>query len=125
MKRGLANIDGVRTRFRATVERYGSKANRWGSKQTLHLRSIVRATDSLEVADHVWFTVGNWCAGLTEGCEIEFDARVGDYIKGYVNHRHGIDDRTRDWKLNRPTNVVVLKSNRAEQPSLLADGESA
>jgi hypothetical protein len=40
---------------------------------------------------------------LQPGDIVEFDARVGDYVQGYVNNREYIDERILDYKLNRPT----------------------
>ncbi len=63
-------------------------------------------------ADHIWFTVGKTIlsAELKEGDKITFEARIGAYEKGYVNYKEFIDERTIDYKLNRPTNFRKVKT---------------
>jgi hypothetical protein len=45
---------------------------------------------------------------LSVGDKIQFDARVGEYVKGYVNWREQIDERTIDYKLNYQTKFIKL-----------------
>lgn len=113
MRKELRKMDGQRTRFRATVERFGSKTNYHGYPEPTILFKDVYHIESQELAcDHIWFTVGKTIAalGLTSGDTVEFDARVGSYMKGYVNYRKGIDESTLDYKLNRPTNFKKVES---------------
>lgn len=79
MRRELKKIEGKRTRFRATVERFGSKKNYHGFPEPTILYKDVVFADSLEIAcDHL-FTVGKTIAALMlkPGDVVEFDARVG------------------------------------------------
>lgn len=59
------------------------------------------------VTDHIWFTVGKTLKelNLKEGDEIEFNARISSYRKGYWK------DKT-DYKLNRMTKIIVVRQNR-------------
>jgi len=69
----------------------------------------VRFLETGELAtDHIWFTVGKTIRGLnlSIGEKIQFDARVTTYSKGYV--RGFIDERTVDFKLNRPTKFIKI-----------------
>lgn len=105
-RKHLEHLDGQRLRFRATVERFGMKRNYHGfPEETILLKRIIRVDTGKEVSDHLWFTVRKTIAALDlqPGDTVEFDARVSDYVKGYVNHREYIDERTIDYKLNRPT----------------------
>lgn len=110
MRKKLSDDVGVRKRFSALVERFGKKINFKGySEETILLKNI-RDVDSNEiVADHLWFTfsLAFQKAKITEGCNIEFDARVKDYVKGYVNKRIGINNRKKDFKLSNPTRIIV------------------
>jgi hypothetical protein len=106
MRKELKSIDGKRIRFRAVVERFGKKTNYHGyPESTILFKNVTRTDTSKQVTDHIWFTVGKTIEvlELQPGDIVEFDARVGDYVKGYVNNREYIDDRTLDYKLNRPT----------------------
>ena len=109
----LKTIDNERMRFSAIVGRFGTKTNYHGYPEpTVLLERVVRLDTGVMVTDHVWFSVGKTIAALdlSVGATIEFDARVGGYTKGYVNYRKGIDDRTTDYKLNRPTRIQVIQS---------------
>jgi hypothetical protein len=111
MRDQLALIDGERLRFKATVERFGTKPSfRGGPKPTMLVRDVKLLTTEQLVTDHLWFTVGKTIDQLylCPGDQIEFDARVGKYLKGYVSWRDGIDERELDYKLTRPTNFKLL-----------------
>lgn len=112
MRKDLKKMDGKRTRFRATVERFGTKKNYHGYPEPTILFKDVFVVDTQQIAcDHLWFTVGKTIAALmlNPGDTVEFDARVGVYVKGYVNHREYVDDRKMDYKLNRPTNFKKVE----------------
>lgn len=99
-----------RYRFRATVERFGKKRNRWAETRTILLGNIVLiSSDTTEhVADHLWFTVGVAWSSSDIGDIVEFDARVDDYEKGYqgrLAEERGEAWSETDWRLTRPTKV--------------------
>jgi hypothetical protein len=106
----LRKRDGDRFRCRAVVERFGTKpAFRGPPISTILLREVVDADTGARLTDHLWFTAGKWSACLAIGDEFEFEARVGDYVKGYQGRRDVYDAPvSRDWKLQRPTKVRVL-----------------
>jgi hypothetical protein len=111
MRKELGKKDGQRLRFKATVQRFGTKTNYHGyPEKTVLLSDVFFASDGSVAADHLWFSVGKTIdsLGLTEGAIVAFDARIGTYEKGYVNYRKGIDDRSQDWKLTRPTKFELL-----------------
>jgi hypothetical protein len=113
MRKELKAISGERVRFRAIVERFGKKTNYHGfPSPTILLKNVTFAETGKEATDHVWFSVGKTIEALDldAGTIIEFEARVGDYQKGYVNHREYIDERTIDYKLNRPTRFVKISA---------------
>jgi hypothetical protein len=114
MRKILKNQDGIRHRFKARVERFGTKTNYHGfPAPTLLLTDVRFASNNKPATDHIWFTVGKTIEKmeLQPGDIIEFDARVGEYVKGYVNHRDWTDERTIDYKLNRPTRIVKVNQN--------------
>lgn len=118
MRKDLKEMDGTRLRFRARVERFGSKTTyRDYEEKTILLKNITRVDNGLEVTDHLWFTVGKTidALDLQPGDMVEFDARVANYVKGYVNHRRGVDDRKVDYKLSRPTRFVRLADDSTKQ----------
>lgn len=74
--------------------RVGKKVNYEGySEDTILLKNIVDAETNKRVADHVWFsfTKGFEKTTLEEGVMLEFEARVKEYKKGYVNKAYKID----------------------------------
>ena len=111
MRKKLRNHNTHRLRFRAIVERFGKKRNYHGFyEETILLKQVFNTVSNELVTDHIWFTAGKtWLdLKLMPGDHVEFDARVGMYEKGYVNYRSGYDERTIDYKLNRPTKLVKL-----------------
>jgi hypothetical protein len=113
----LKKMHGKRMTFRAVVGGFSMKANRFGQAETILLKDVSRIDTGQVVTDHVWFTKGVSWAGLHEGDTVEFDARVGDYTKGYVNWREGIDERRLDYKLNNPTKVRKVEDKSHNPPT--------
>lgn len=114
MRSKLKSVVEKRLRFRAEVERFGTKPGYRGSasETTVLLKNVVFADNGRPATDHIWFTVGKMIAAQRWeiGDRVEFDARVGEYAKGYVNYREYIDERVIDYKLNRPTRFAKCAS---------------
>lgn len=111
MRKQLAKAEGERKKFTAVFTRFGKKVNYKGhSETTVLLSKITDAETNVVVADHLWFsfTAGFEKAGLKVGASIEFEARVKEYKKGYVNKTLKINERKRDYKLSHPTRVKHL-----------------
>jgi hypothetical protein len=107
----LSKRDGERFRCRATIGRFGTKPAYKGSPiRTIMLSNVRDVTTGALLTDHLWFTCGKWSDGIRVGNVIEFDARVGDYVKGYQGLRDLPDASPvgLDWKLQRPTKVCVV-----------------
>lgn len=104
MRKALAAVNGERSVYRGTFERFGVAANRFGVKPTLVL---VRVTDAAgaPVCDHLWFAVTKAFAALDlfPGDVVEFAGRVTPYRK-----RGGTD-----YKLSRPTQVRKVGDAKA------------
>ncbi|CAN5448129.1 hypothetical protein BH09BAC3_BH09BAC3_32570 [soil metagenome] len=115
MREGLAKSDGIRKKFRGIFACIGKKANYKGySEETILLNSIIDLETNQKVTDHIWFsfTKGFQDAGLKEGKEgsiVEFEARVKEYKKGYVNKAAGINQRHADYKLSNPTKIKIRR----------------
>jgi hypothetical protein len=112
MRKELAKMKRVRTTFVATFERYGTKSN-WNGfpEKTILLKDVMLKENNKIATDHIWFrmTKGFEKLGdLKQGNTIRFDARVNDYIKGYVNNRDFTDEREIDYKLNNPTKIQKI-----------------
>ena len=113
MRKELAKQEGLRKKFSATVSRFGAKVNYNGYKEeTILLKNIIDLENNKRVAEHVWFTYtkGFQEARLKEGSVIEFEARVKQYTKGYVNRRYGINNKSTDYKLSHPTKISVVSA---------------
>lgn len=111
MRKALGKDEGNRKRFRARFVKTGKKTGYTGySEETILLQNVRDVLTGLVVADHLWFayTRGFQGLALTPDCEIEFDARVREYTKGYVNKRAGVDQRRKDYKLSNPTKIKLL-----------------
>lgn len=113
MRKLLAKEAGERKKFRAAFVRVGRKVNFKGySEDTILLKEIMDTATSKVVTDHIWFAFskGFEKIELTEGVVIEFEARVKEYRKGYVNTLAGINNSAKDYKLSHPTKIKVIKN---------------
>jgi hypothetical protein len=111
MRKVLSQENGNRKKYRAVFSRFGKKTNYNGySEDTILLTKITDVEKNETVADHLWFsfTKGFESIQLTEGTVIEFEARVKEYSKGYVNSRYKINNRASDFKLSNPTKIKVI-----------------
>ena len=114
MRKDLAKIEGQRKKFRAIFSRLGKKTNYKGYPEpTILLTTIIDSETDKKIADHLWFglTKGFEEAGVKEGAEgatIEFEARIKEYKKGYINARYKINRQKLDYKLSHPTRVRVI-----------------
>ena len=91
------------------------------------LARVILADTGRHITDHVWFTLGKSWESYKVGEWVEFDARVGEYVKGYYKDKW-------DYKLNNPTKIkkvdltpedlATMKKNAlAEYEASLADWE--
>ena len=113
MRKELAKEEGQRKKFQAVFIRLGKKTSYKGySEDTLLVKNIKDTATNKIVADHIWFTFskGFEKIELVEGVIIEFEARVKEYRKGYVNHQYGIDNSNKDFKLSHPTKIKIVKT---------------
>lgn len=111
IRKALASGEGERKKFRAVFSRFGKKVNYKGySEMTVLLTQVAESETGAVVADHVWFgyTAGFEKVKLEEGVAVEFEARIKEYTKGYVNKKYGINNRKRDFKLSHPTKIKIL-----------------
>ena len=111
IRKRLKAQEGERKTFTASFTRFGKKTNYKGYSEMTVLLTDVTDTETQErVADHLWFsyTQGFEKAGIKEGNTVQFDARVKEYTKGYVNKQLQINQRKRDYKLSNPTRIKVL-----------------
>jgi hypothetical protein len=113
MRKELAAEKGKRKRFTAIAERLGKKTNYKGySEETILLKNVMDAETNVVMTDHIWFsyTKGFQDAGLSMGDLFEFEARVKEYRKGYVNKAYKINNSKTDFKLSHPTKIRRVKS---------------
>lgn len=113
MRRELGKEEGQRKKFQAVFVRLGKKTSYKGySEETLLLKQVKDVATNQIVTDHIWFTFtkGFEKIELTEGTLIEFEARIKEYRKGYVNNRYGIDKSSKDFKLSHPTRIQAVKT---------------
>ncbi|HEX5168458.1 MAG TPA: hypothetical protein VFW11_04750 [Cyclobacteriaceae bacterium] len=112
MRRRLGKSVGDRKVFKATFSRLGKKTNYRGYREdTILLIDVVDAETNESVADHVWFTHSKGFEGiaLKEGMRLQFEARIKEYRKGYVNARYKMNERGKDYKLSYPTKIKVIR----------------
>lgn len=108
MRELLQAEKGQRKRFRAIFSRFGKKMNYNGySEETVLLIDVVDAETEQVVTDHAWFslTKGFEKLNLVEGATLEFDARIKEYRKGYVNKKYGMNNSKTDYRLSHPTQI--------------------
>ena len=112
MRRALAKREGQRKKFQAIFSKIGKKINYKGySEPTILLTEIIEFDTQDRVCDHLWFsyTKGFEAVGMEEGDLIEFEARIKEYKKGYVNRRYSINNQKSDFRLSHPTKVKLIK----------------
>ncbi len=103
---------GERKKFRGTFVKLGKKKNYHGySEETILLKNIKDTSTGKVVADHLWFayTKSFQNISLVGGAQIEFEARIKKYNKGYRNVRYKIDQRRSDYKLSHPTKIAIVQ----------------
>jgi hypothetical protein len=108
MRIKLAAEEGKRKKFRGVFERIGKKTNFKGySEETVLLKTIIDVETNNVVADHVWFNYTKEFekASVTEGAMLEFEARIKEYKKGYVNRKLNFTSQAVDYKLSHPTKI--------------------
>lgn len=111
MRKQLAKQNGERKKFAAIFDRLGKKTGYQGySEETILLKNIIDLESNTIVADHLWFsfTKGFQDVNLAEGTRIEFEARVKEYSKGYVNKAYKINQKKKDYKLSHPTKIKIV-----------------
>ncbi len=113
MRLGLKKEAESRKKFRGLFVRIGRKAGFNGySQETILLKNIVDLESGVVVTDHIWLnlTKGFESTGIKEGTTLEFEARIKEYTKGYVNKHYKIDHQKKDYKLSHPTKFKVATS---------------
>lgn len=92
--------------FTGRFRRYGIKQGYQGREIDTALFVNILNKEGEKVTDHVWFnkTKGFQQLGMVvQGQLIQFEARVKEYFKGYINPRKGMFEQEKDYKLNYPT----------------------
>ena len=110
----LEPLLGKRLVFTGTFERYGTKSGWQGRVVPTMLWKDIHLEGQLQIlTDHLWFTVGKRFGAekFQQGDQIQFKATVDEYEKGYVNNREYVDERELDYRLSRPNNITLVKSN--------------
>ena len=111
MRKILKDSLGDRKRLVGTIVRLGKKKNYRGfSDETILLKNITDVETGNTVTDHAWFayTKSFQSIALLPGAQIQFEARIKEYEKGYRNARYKIDNRTIDYKLSHPTKISLV-----------------
>ncbi|OIN34151.1 hypothetical protein AO411_2028045 [Salmonella enterica subsp. enterica serovar Sarajane] len=107
----LKHLNGERLSFTAKISKFGMKSSFKGMPvKTILLVDIkIKGTDKI-LTDHVWFTAGKSWDDIHIGDQIEFDARITQYEKGYKGYRTDIYDRPvqTDYRLERPTKILKI-----------------
>jgi hypothetical protein len=106
---GLAASLNTRGKYTATVERFGVKPSYNSYPIPTILLVDVRDAKGDPVCDHVWFTVGKRLDELclSPGDTISFNARVTQYVKGYMGYRDDIYAPIEvDYRLSYPTKIT-------------------
>jgi hypothetical protein len=126
MRKELRKNNEKRLLFTGIVGCFGTKKNWHGFPEKTILFKDVKYESGDLATDHIWFTVGKTIASLElkEGDRISFEARIGRYMKGYVNYRECIDESIPDYKLNRPTKFKKIISDEAsiEKSKIMNEG---
>ena len=112
MRKQLEKQNNIRSSFTGIFERFGTKKNYHGFPEKTVLIKNIKDSGNNVVCNHLCFNYTKqfeFLGDLKQGSIIKFDARVKEYVKGYINHREFIDERTIDYKLSYPTKISVVK----------------
>lgn len=111
---------GTKHRFSAVVKQFGCKPGWRGMLQPTVLLVDV-CIGSNRVADHIWLTVGKQLDNLNlkPNDEINFDATIKTYSKGYVDNFTGYNNQWWDWGLERPHKIIKLEKEYQESSKLM------
>lgn len=96
--------------FTGRFERLGIKEYKDKYSPTILLCNV--KNDNEIVTDHLWFNYGKnflKLGKLVKGDILQFDGRVGEYIKGYKHYLN-------DYKIKNPTNVKLLSNAHHFKP---------
>lgn len=110
MRKELTKQNNTRSSFTGIFERFGTKINYHGFPEKTVLLKDIRNNKNEIICDHLWFNYTKQFQSLEDiklGDVVRFDARVKEYIKGYVNYRQFVDERTLDYKLSYPTKLKI------------------
>ena len=110
MRIKLAKENGTRKKFSAIFSRIGKKTNFKGySEETILLKEVKDLESNEIITDHIWFTYtkGFEQINLQQGVVLEFEARIKEYKKGYVNTSYKINHSKTDYKLSYPTKIKI------------------
>jgi hypothetical protein len=124
MRIGLKKELGKRKKFKGLFVRIGRKTGFNGfSQETILLKDIIDLENGALVTDHLWLnlTKGFEALSIKEGVALEFEARIKEYTKGYVNSRYKIDQQKKDYKLSHPTKFKIATPYQIEKKPDLAD----
>ncbi|HEV8514893.1 MAG TPA: hypothetical protein VGQ59_16525 [Cyclobacteriaceae bacterium] len=113
MRKELAKEEGKRKKFKALFDRVGKKVNYKNySEETILLKNVVDLETNKIIADHIWFsyTQSFIKASISVGDTLEFEARVKEYRKGYVNRNYKINNTSKDFKLSNPTKIKKVNN---------------
>ncbi|TAL70135.1 MAG: hypothetical protein EPN82_05850 [Bacteroidetes bacterium] len=94
-----------------TFKNTGTKSGWQGEILPTVLLTDIRDEQGNILTDHLWFNLTKQFEKLGEipaGTKLEFEARVKEYFKGYVNRWNDIDERRNDYKLSYPTKVRIV-----------------
>ncbi len=112
----LKKINHVRKTFTGTFLKKGIKSGFKGPLETILLADIKDESGKV-VTDHLWFnlTKGFKDADLKTDDEVQFDARVKSYKKGYRGRQYDgfYTPPSTDYKLSHPSKVKNLTASQS------------
>lgn len=117
MRKSLSKLNSRRISCIGIFVKYGTKSNWHGFPTRTVLLKNIKDMDGNLLTEHLWFngTKGFHALGeLKLGDVIEFDARVKEYTKGYVNWRKDVDEREVDFKLSHPSKIRKLNKESSK-----------
>jgi len=119
MRKALKELGDYRGTFTGVFARYGSKHGWRGAVVRTLLFTDVRHKGH-RVCDHLWMNETRGFSSLSNlqpGDEVQFDARIARYYKGYLGDRDYLDPFDAlelDFKLSRPTKISIVKKGGSD-----------
>lgn len=111
MRKKLKKLEEKRITVFATIKQFGSKKTYRGGRLPTVLLIDIKDLNGKFLTNHIWINLTKGLSNINVfiGSNIQFDARIKEYKKGYINKHIDINSLKKDYKLSHPTKFKIIK----------------